>query len=109
MPKSYTKYICQQCNYESAKYLGRCPECNAWNSFVETVEQPAAPSRAGRAATRSSNGLGGVFTQPTPLPEIRAIAQQRLSTGSDEMDRVLGGGLVAGSLVLIGGEPGIGK
>ncbi len=108
MPKSYTKYICQQCNYESAKYLGRCPECNAWNSFVETVEQPAAPSRASRASTRTSNGLGG-FTQPTPLPEIRAIAQQRLSTGSDEMDRVLGGGLVAGSLVLIGGEPGIGK
>ncbi len=111
MPKSYTKYICQQCNYESAKYLGRCPECNAWNSFVETVEQSAAPARAARA-TRAANGqaggLGG-FAQPTPLPEIRAIAHSRLSTGISEMDRVLGGGLVAGSLILIGGEPGIGK
>jgi DNA repair protein RadA/Sms len=108
MPKSYTKYTCQQCNYESAKYLGRCPECNAWNSFVETIEQAAAPARAARATTRAADGLG-TLTQPTPLPEIRAIAHSRLNTGSDEMDRVLGGGLVAGSLVLVGGEPGIGK
>jgi len=109
MPKTYTKYICQQCGYESAKYLGRCPDCNAWNSLVETVEQSAAATRASGAGLRATGGLSGIYTQPTPLPEVRAIAHQRISTGIGEMDRVLGGGLVPGSVVLIGGEPGIGK
>jgi DNA repair protein RadA/Sms len=109
MPKTYTKYICQQCGYESAKYLGRCPDCNAWNSLVETVEQQASPARASGGSARHASSLTGIYTQPTPLPEVRAIAHSRLSTGIGEMDRVLGGGLVPGSVVLIGGEPGIGK
>ncbi len=107
MPKTYTKYVCQQCSYESAKYLGRCPDCNAWNSFVEVVEHPTPAARA--SSTRQAAGQSGLFTQPLPLSQVRAIAQTRLSTGIGEMDRVLGGGLVAGSVVLIGGEPGIGK
>ena len=109
MPKTYTKYTCQQCGYESAKYLGRCPDCNAWNSLVETVEQQAAASRATGRSPHQASALTGIYPQPTPLPEVRAIAHHRLSTGIGEMDRVLGGGLVPGSVVLIGGEPGIGK
>ncbi len=109
MPKTYTKYICQQCGYESAKYLGRCPDCNAWNSLVETVEQQASPARSSGGSARHPSSLTGIYTQPTPLPEVRAIAHSRLSTGIGEMNRVLGGGLVPGSVVLIGGEPGIGK
>jgi DNA repair protein RadA/Sms len=109
MPKTYTKYACQQCGYESAKYLGRCPDCGAWNSLVETVEHAASSARASGGGTRAASSLSGIFHQPTPLPEVRAIAHARLSTGIGEMDRVLGGGLVPGSVVLIGGEPGIGK
>jgi DNA repair protein RadA/Sms len=109
MPKTHTKYICQQCGYESAKYLGRCPDCSAWNSLVETVEPAAPTGRAAGGGLRASSGLKGIFNQPLPLPEVRAIAHSRLSTGIGEMDRVLGGGLVPGSVVLIGGEPGIGK
>ncbi|HEY7349320.1 MAG TPA: DNA repair protein RadA [Ktedonobacterales bacterium] len=109
MPKTYTKYTCQQCGYESAKYLGRCPDCSAWNSMVETVEQAASAARASGGSQRASGGLSGIYNQPIPLPEVRAIAHTRLSTGIGEMNRVLGGGLVPGSVVLIGGEPGIGK
>ena len=109
MPKTYTKYICQQCGYESAKYLGRCPDCSAWNSMVESVEQSASSTRSSGGGSRLSSGLGGIYHQPTPLPEVKAIAHSRLTTGIGEMDRVLGGGLVPGSVVLIGGEPGIGK
>jgi DNA repair protein RadA/Sms len=109
MPKTYTKYVCQQCSYESAKYLGRCPDCNSWNSFVEVAEQPSTPARSGGSARASTSSRGGLFTQPMPLSQVQAIAHQRLSTGIGEMDRVLGGGLVSGSVVLVGGEPGIGK
>jgi DNA repair protein RadA/Sms len=109
MPKTYTKYVCQQCGYESAKYLGRCPDCAAWNSLVESVEHAATPARSSGGGSRLASGLSGLYNQPTPLPEVRAIAHSRVSTGIGEMDRVLGGGLVPGSVVLIGGEPGIGK
>ncbi len=109
MPKTYTKYICQQCGYESAKYLGRCPDCSAWNSLVETVEPSASAGRASGSGQRAASGGSLISHQPTPLPEVRAIAHRRLSTGISEMDRVLGGGLVPGSVVLVGGEPGIGK
>jgi DNA repair protein RadA/Sms len=102
MPKAHSKFVCQQCGYESAKWLGRCPDCSAWNSLVETPD--VAPARAeGRGAAH------GGFARALPLPEVPATAGRRQLTGSPELDRVLGGGLVAGSLVLIGGEPGIGK
>lgn len=102
MPKTHIKFVCQQCGYESAKWLGRCPDCAAWNSLIETVE--TSPARSG-AARRASAGAARAL----PLSQVAATAQQRQTTGSPELDRVLGGGLVAGSLVLLGGEPGIGK
>jgi DNA repair protein RadA/Sms len=102
MPKARSKFVCQQCGYESAKWMGRCPDCNAWNSLVETPD--VAPSRAeGRGAAHAG------YARALPLPEVPATAGRRQLTGSPELDRVLGGGLVSGSLVLIGGEPGIGK
>jgi DNA repair protein RadA/Sms len=101
MPKSTTKFTCQQCGYESAKWLGRCPDCGAWNTLVEAPPEPAR-----RALTA---GVSVEFVTPIPLPEVSAVAAERRPTGSAELDRVLGGGLTAGSLILIGGEPGIGK
>src|SRR6266481_5364502 len=102
MAKSSTKFICQQCGFESVKWMGKCPDCGEWNSFAETVVESVRGS-AGRASLR----MGGAM--PVPLTEVQAIAHKRSATGSPEMDRVLGGGLVPGSLVLLGGEPGIGK
>jgi Rubredoxin metal binding domain len=103
MPRSASKFICQQCGYESVKWMGRCPDCGEWNSLVETVTQPS-----GRAANKSGLARAGQAT-PTPLSQVETIGDARRSTGSQELDRVLGGGLVPGSLVLVGGEPGIGK
>jgi DNA repair protein RadA/Sms len=103
MPKSYTKFVCQQCGYESAKWMGRCPDCGEWNTLVETVVD-AAPTPG-----RGSSLALGERVAPLPLSQVVAVGDQRLSTGSPEMDRVLGGGIVPGSLLLMGGEPGIGK
>jgi DNA repair protein RadA/Sms len=95
-----TAYVCQECGYESVKWLGRCPACEGWNTFVE--EPVAAPAR-GPARDRP---LG---TAPTPITEVSLHAEPRLEVGIGEVDRVLGGGLVPGSIVLISGDPGIGK
>ena len=100
MAKPRTTFICQQCGASSPGFLGRCPNCQAWNSMVETIEdrrssEPAGRARAG-ARAMPLNALGALQTDRIPVP----IA---------ELDRVLGGGLVAGSLVLVGGDPGIGK
>ncbi|HEX8729041.1 MAG TPA: DNA repair protein RadA [Ktedonobacterales bacterium] len=102
MPKSTTKFVCQECGYESAKWLGRCTDCGAWNSMVETV---IAPRPSGSASA------GGPIASVAPIaaPDVSALAHDRRATGSPEFDRTLGGGLVPGSLVLLGGEPGIGK
>jgi DNA repair protein RadA/Sms len=100
MPKPRTSFVCQQCGAVSPAFLGRCPNCQAWNSMVETIEDRRAPTAASRprASARAMplNALGALQTDRIPVP----IA---------ELDRVLGGGLVAGSLVLVGGDPGIGK
>ena len=105
MAKLRTKYVCQQCGGEQSKWMGKCPDCGAWNSLEETTEIPTT------AAQQRRQTLAGPTIQGTPLalPAIQPLAQTRISVGSVEMDRVLGGGLVAGSLTLIGGEPGIGK
>ena len=98
-----TFYSCRDCGGESAKWLGKCPQCGAWNTLDETVAEPAAG--AGRNRFQSLAKSLPVAT----LSEIEASEVERQPTGVDELDRVLGGGLVAGGVVLIGGDPGIGK
>jgi len=105
MAKDKSIYICSECGGSSPKWLGRCPNCEAWNTLVESVEEGIAKNRFGAAASR-----GLVASQPvTTLAEIEASDVDRQGTGIDELDRVLGGGIVAGGVVLIGGDPGIGK
>ena len=95
-------FACSACGQQTPKWHGRCPGCGEWNTIVEEAQ---APARAGRGA-RSG---GGRALRPVPLAEVEAAAVARMGTGIGELDRVLGGGLVPGSLVLIGGSPGIGK
>jgi DNA repair protein RadA/Sms len=95
-------FSCQQCGAQSPKWLGRCPDCGAWNSFVEETV-PAAASAAGPAVSALGGGGAHLYA------EIQTDVAARFGTGISEFDRVLGGGLVPGSLVLLGGEPGIGK
>lgn len=103
--KSQTKYTCQQCGAESTKWLGRCLDCGAWNSYVET----AAPQTPAKGGLRIGYSAGNRAVEPASLAEVRPIQHRRIHTGFEEFDRVLGDGIVPGSLVLIGGEPGIGK
>ncbi|HTK03303.1 MAG TPA: DNA repair protein RadA [Alphaproteobacteria bacterium] len=103
----HSKYVCQQCAYESTGWLGKCPECGTWNSLVETVVETNSKSQ-----TRNSKKIGSpstVHSSPINLSDIKTSIIQRISTKISELDRVLGGGLVAGQVVLIAGEPGIGK
>jgi len=96
-----SRYLCQGCGFVSPKWLGRCPDCGAWNSLVEEIGggPRAAPAR----------GVADPDAAPLPLDRISADDAPRIPTGSSELDRVLGGGLVPGSVVLLGGDPGIGK
>ncbi len=100
--KRTTVYICTNCGYESARWYGKCPECNEWNTLEEQVKSPTTVSK-------SFSGSYSVFERPTKLSEVEYTDEQRHSSGIGEFDRVLGGGIVKGSLVLIGGDPGIGK
>jgi DNA repair protein RadA/Sms len=102
---SRTVYACQSCGYQSRKWLGKCPDCGGWNTFIEERERAASKEGAGAART----GLRLRESKPVPFTEIEAQDDSREVTGIEEFDRVLGGGIVPGSLVLIGGEPGIGK
>ncbi|NVO33377.1 DNA repair protein RadA [Hymenobacter lapidiphilus] len=110
MAKIKTLYFCQSCGAQSAKWIGRCPSCNEWNTYVEEVVTKADPNTAANA-WKASSSVGGTSktAKPKPLGEIIFEEESRLNTHDDELNRVLGGGLVPGSLVLIGGEPGIGK
>ena len=101
MVKVKNQYVCDQCGGVTVKWLGQCPHCNAWNSLIES----AAPARTA-SANRAAHDTVALIT---PLNQVQVAAIERLATGSDELDRVLGGGLVTGSVVLIGGDPGIGK
>jgi len=98
-PKSV--FVCQQCGAQAPKWLGRCPDCSAWNSFVEEKEMPIAEFRG---AVRALGGGAAHLYQ-----DVDTIVAERIGSGVSEFDRVLGGGIVPGSLVLLGGEPGIGK
>ena len=101
MAKKKSTFVCQNCGYKSAKYLGRCPNCGEWSSFVEEVEvQEVKNQRVSMTGERS---------KPLKLDEVELFDTPRIETDLDEFNRVLGGGVVPGSLVLIGGDPGIGK
>lgn len=105
--KASVIFYCQSCGYESSKWMGQCPGCKEWNSFVE---EPAAGQSAGKGGPLSRGGRGaGAATAPTALSDVTVREEDRLSTGIGELDRVLGGGIVQGSLTLVGGDPGIGK
>jgi DNA repair protein RadA/Sms len=99
MTKTQSIFECQHCGYNSTKWLGRCPDCGSWNSFVEEKS-----SKTGESV--SFSGAGG---KPTRLADVSTEAAPRITTGNPEFDRVLGGGIVPGSLILLGGEPGAGK
>ena len=103
MAKAKTYYFCQECGYRSSSWLGKCPECGKWNTFVEEVVQTSSSAKTAsvqRAATTSN---------PKLISEVTYSETTRIPTHCSEFDRVLGGGIVPGSLLLIGGEPGIGK
>lgn len=105
-----TSFFCRECGYESAKWLGQCPGCRQWNTFVEELtgkKEPAAKRGLGSAGAGGPGGL--VKVKPSYLSDISLDEQDRMRTGYEELDRVLGGGVVRGSLVLVGGDPGIGK
>ena len=98
-----TVYFCQECGYESAKWMGQCPGCKSWNTFVEETVSTKKPSSSG--AMKSSEKR----QEPVILKDISLSEDERQTTQIGELDRVLGGGIVPGSLVLVGGDPGIGK
>ena len=100
--KQRTQFVCQNCGHAQAKWSGRCPKCGEWNTFVEEVAQP--PARSPRSGL-----LPRAAAEPTPLPEVSAEGQERIPLSMGEFARVLGGGIVPGSGVLISGDPGIGK
>ena len=102
MAKTKTIFFCTACGNETPKWMGRCPGCGAYNTMQEHIEKPAAPGRAKSAPV-------GISRRPQRIGEVSCDSEIRFSTGMGELDRVLGGGAVAGSLVLVGGAPGIGK
>ncbi|MBN3035532.1 MAG: DNA repair protein RadA [Bacteroidales bacterium] len=101
MAKAKTMFFCRECGAQSVKWLGRCPECGGWNTFEEEVVRKE-PLTGGKNVLQT-------HSRPLPVGEIRQMADLRIPTSSPELNRVLGGGLVPGSIVLIGGEPGVGK
>ena len=102
MAKTKTVFFCTECGYETLKWMGRCPGCGSYNTMQEHIEKPVAPGRAKTVAV-------GMGRKPQTLSQVDCGAEIRFSTGMGELDRVLGGGAVEGSLVLVGGAPGIGK
>ena len=100
MVKIKTAYICQKCGFESPKWIGKCQNCNEWNSFIEEVKNKK---------TSFSNISNPSGVKPLLFSDISTTTSKRAATGNKEFDRVIGGGITPGSVVLIGGEPGIGK
>ncbi len=99
MAKAKKVFFCQECGYESSKWLGQCPACQAWNTFVEEMVKK----------DKSSHVSPLTSSKPVKLDEVSALSERRISTHIEELDRVLGSGIVSGSLILVGGDPGIGK
>lgn len=112
--KPKTVYVCQQCGHTEKKWLGQCPSCKGWNTFAEEYEQTSPARGIGGAGTAgalsvSSMSAADIKNQCVPISKVTASDEERVSAGIGELDRVLGGGIVPGSLVLVGGDPGIGK
>ena len=105
--KIKTIFYCQSCGYESSKWMGQCPGCKEWNTFVEETVKPAAKGKG--AASSSARMISGALEAPKSLSEIELNDEERADTHIGELNRVLGGGLVRGSMILVGGDPGIGK
>ncbi len=106
MSKTKIAYFCQSCGFEAAKWLGKCPSCQQWNTFVEEIiekDNKSVPNWKANSTTQQR------ANKPVQVADITFNEEHRLLTPDKEFNRVLGGGIVAGSLVLIGGEPGIGK
>lgn len=103
--RSKSSYICSECGYKSPKWLGKCPGCGNWNTLNETIETPAPASAAPHKSTTMKSSLN----RPAQLGSVKYNNDTRFSTGMRELDRVLGGGVVNGELILVGGDPGIGK
>ncbi len=101
MAKKKVMHVCQECGYESSGWLGKCPACNSWGSFVEELSKPSEVTKASKGRSIGVNAVS--------MNDVEINAEERYETKIKELDRVLGGGLVRGSLVLIGGDPGIGK
>ncbi len=106
MAKDKTQYACNECGGTTPRWLGKCPHCNAWNSLVETVAEATTASK--NRLSIASKGLAPT-AELTVLSDIEATDVARTPTGLGELDRVLGGGIVEGGVVLSGGDPGIGK
>lgn len=104
MAKIKTKYVCQSCGYENPKWLGKCPECMKWNTFVEEIED-----KSSKGNHRETFVIDKSSQKPVNINSITIKHEERFSSGINELNRVLGGGIVRGSLVLVGGDPGIGK
>ena len=108
MKAAKTVFLCSNCGNETPRWQGRCPSCGQWNTLEEyTPPQAAAPSRS--SLSNRTSAARGVGVQPKRLNEVTSGEELRFGTGLSELDRVLGGGAVKGSLVLVGGAPGIGK
>ena len=99
--KKGTVFFCQECGFESTKWMGQCPGCKAWNSFVEETVSTSVVS--GKSTVRKE------AKEPSVMSSVSLEKEERVLTGIEELDRVLGGGIVPGSLTLVGGDPGIGK
>ncbi|MCD4724325.1 MAG: AAA family ATPase, partial [Bacteroidales bacterium] len=104
MAKASTVFFCQNCGAQSPKWIGRCPSCGEWNTYVEEVIKKETSRESSMSEFKSKKK-----NAPTSIDKITAGKEIRIDTGTPELNRVLGGGMVPGSLVLIGGEPGIGK
>src|SRR6201988_4536105 len=102
MAKTKTSYFCQSCGYQSAKWLGKCPSCEAWNTIVEEIVVKETKNNRGSTSLNRAR-------KPLLINEITVENEQRFSTNDSELVRILGGGIVPGSLVLFAGDPGIGK
>src|SRR5512143_1888651 len=105
MAKIHTRYVCQECGRASASYMGKCPQCGSYNSMVEEVVHDEPIAKGPAAAVRGLSGR----SQPRPIGQVGGDTEERIELPMAEFARVLGGGIVPGSIVLVGGDPGIGK